>query len=590
MGTLPSAGSTPSSPSAGGLVLGKAWKCPSCPRGHPCPARCVSLTGASPGHQGGLVGDPALTSLPLRPPSPSLKALDHTPTVLPGVDPASVGPWPQAGMVAAPPPAPDSTSGTSGRGGETPWGPHTPQVHPAWLEEPAGGRPRSHLLCPHGSLEHQEGAGGGEQEAGFGGGRRSCPGAALGGPAAPPRAERAGGSGLAVGSTPALATCAPRGHRQIPPHPPLQLPPTFGFGALTEGGGARTNLQAPRVKGRGNEEEAECPRRGSGVPMGNRGSQHPKQPSPQGGLGPGREQGAGLPSGCRSARGAIRHTRVCTRTYVHSHTQAGGNPRSGLHALQAPLNPRPSTAQLFPEQPASMGPGAWRQAEASPVTSPALPQVLRPALCPDLQDAPAHLRLLPSGPGSSPRRSSPAWPGPASVPHLPQRVASNCGSPATPEGTDAPPALSPQPPGHLPPAPHTRGPRRPLAPGAEGCTFCMNTDFRWHGLWGVWGDVALRGDLTPWRTLQRPWGQQGLEHEGFDSLPSPTAHARLRGVRDAFVSPSTFAPRTMDAGAQAGDAQEARERRPLAPPGSGRWDQRGRPDLWCLHGERVPFL
>lgn len=86
------------------------------------------------------------------------------------------------------------------------------------------------------------------------------------------------------------------------------------------GGGARTNLQAPRVKGRGNEEEAECPRRGSGVPMGNRGSQHPKQPSPQGGLGPGREQGAGLPSGCRSARGAIRHTRVCTRTYVHSHT------------------------------------------------------------------------------------------------------------------------------------------------------------------------------------------------------------------------------------------------------------------------------
>lgn len=142
------------------------------------------------------------------------------------------------------------------------------------------------------------------------------------------------------------------------------------------GGGACTNLQAPRVKGRGNEEEAECPRRGSGVPMGNRGSQHPKQPSPQGGLGPGREQGAGLPSGCRSARGAIRHTRVCTRTYVHSHTQAGGNPRSGLHALQAPLNPRPSTAQLFPEQPASMGPGAWRQAEASPVTSPALPQVL----------------------------------------------------------------------------------------------------------------------------------------------------------------------------------------------------------------------
>lgn len=375
MGALPSAGSTPSSPSAGGLVLGKAWKCPSCPRGHPCPARCVSLTGASPGHQGGLVGDPALTSLPLRPPSPSLKALDHTPTVLPGVDPASVGPWPQAGMVAAPPPAPDSTSGTSGRGGETPWGPHTPQVRPAWLEEPAGGRPRSHLLCPHGSLEHQEGAGGGEQEAGFGGGRRSCPGAALGGPAAPPRAERAGGSGLAVGSTPALAACAPRGHRQIPPRPPLQLPPTFGFGALT-GGGARTNLQAPRVKGRGNEEEAECPRRGSGVPMGNRGSQHPKQPSPQGGLGPGREQGAGLPSGCRSARGAIRHTRVCTRTYVHSHTQAGGNPRSGLHALQAPLNPRPSTAQLFPEQPASMGPGAWRQAEASPVTSPALPQVL----------------------------------------------------------------------------------------------------------------------------------------------------------------------------------------------------------------------
>lgn len=161
MGTLPSAGSTPSSPSAGGLVLGKAWKCPSCPRGHPCPARCVSLTGASPGHQGGLVGDPALTSLPLRPPSPSLKALDHTPTVLPGVDPASVGPWPQAGMVAAPSlgprlnqwhlwqrggnslgsshtPGAPSVAGGASRGPA----PITPPVPPRVLRAPGGGRGR----------------------------------------------------------------------------------------------------------------------------------------------------------------------------------------------------------------------------------------------------------------------------------------------------------------------------------------------------------------------------------------------------------------------------------------------------------------
>lgn len=590
MGTLPSAGSTPSSPSAGGLVLGKAWKCPSCPRGHPCPARCVSLTGASPGHQGGLVGDPALTSLPLRPPSPSLKALDHTPTVLPGVDPASVGPWPQAGMVAAPSlgprlnqwhlwqrggnslgsshtPGAPSVAGGASRGPA----PITPPVPPRVLRAPGGGRGR--------------GAGGRVWRR-----KKVLPWRCTWGACCSTESREGRGLRARCGQHPSPRHLRSAGTQADSTESTLAAPTHVRVRGPDSGGGARTNLQAPRVKGRGNEEEAECPRRGSGVPMGNRGSQHPKQPSPQGGLGPGREQGAGLPSGCRSARGAIRHTRVCTRTYVHSHTQAGGNPRSGLHALQAPLNPRPSTAQLFPEQPASMGPGAWRQAEASPVTSPALPQVLRPALCPDLQDAPAHLRLLPSGPGSSPRRSSPAWPGPASVPHLPQRVASNCGSPATPEGTDAPSALSPQPPGHLPPAPHTRGPRRPLALGAEGCTFCMNTDFRWHGLWGVWGDVALRGDLTPWRTLQRPWGQQGLEHEGFDSLPSPTAHARLRGVRDAFVSPSTFAPRTMDAGAQAGDAQEARERRPLAPPGSGRWDQRGRPDLWCLHGERVPFL
>lgn len=161
MGALPSAGSTPSSPSAGGLVLGKAWKCPSCPRGHPCPARCVSLTGASPGHQGGLVGDPALISLPLRPPSPSLKALDHTPTVLPGVDPASVGPWPQAGMVAAPSlgprlnqwhlwqrggnslgsshtPGAPSVAGGASRGPA----PITPPVPPRVLRAPGGGRGR----------------------------------------------------------------------------------------------------------------------------------------------------------------------------------------------------------------------------------------------------------------------------------------------------------------------------------------------------------------------------------------------------------------------------------------------------------------
>lgn len=329
MGALPSAGSTPSSPSAGGLVLGKAWKCPSCPRGHPCPARCVSLTGASPGHQGGLVGDPALTSLPLRPPSPSLKALDHTPTVLPGVDPASVGPWPQAGMVAAPPPAPDSTSGTSGRGGETPWGPHTPQVRPAWLEEPAGGRPRSHLLCPHGSLEHQEGAGGGEQEAGFGGGRRSCPGAALGGPAAPPRAERAGGSGLAVGSTPALATCAPRGHRQIPPRPPLQLPPTFRFGALTVGGGPAptSRHQGSRVVGTRRKQSALAGALGS--PWGIEGPSTPSSPAlreawAQGeNRGPACRQGAdllGAPSGTR----VCAHAHTCTRT-----RRPGGTPALG---------------------------------------------------------------------------------------------------------------------------------------------------------------------------------------------------------------------------------------------------------------------
>lgn len=341
MGTLPSAGSTPSSPSAGGLVLGKAWKCPSCPRGHPCPARCVSLTGASPGHQGGLVGDPALTSLPLRPPSPSLKALDHTPTVLPGVDPASVGPWPQAGMVAAPPPAPDSTSGTSGRGGETPWGPHTPQVRPAWLEEPAGGRPRSHLLCPHGSLEHQEGAGGGEQEAGFGGGRRSCPGAALGGPAAPPRAERAGGSGLAVGSTPALATCAPRGHRQIPPRPPLQLPPTFGFGALTEGGGPH---QPPGTKGQGSWERggSRVPSQGLWGPHGESRVPAPQAAQPSGRPGP-RERTGGRPA----VRVQICSGRHPAHACVHTHIRALAHAGRGEPPLWAACPPGTSEPQAL---------------------------------------------------------------------------------------------------------------------------------------------------------------------------------------------------------------------------------------------------
>lgn len=376
MGTLPSAGSTPSSPSAGGLVLGKAWKCPSCPRGHPCPARCVSLTGASPGHQGGLVGDPALTSLPLRPPSPSLKALDHTPTVLPGVDPASVGPWPQAGMVAAPSlgprlnqwhlwqrggnslgsshtPGAPSVAGGASRGPA----PITPPVPPRVLRAPGGGRGR--------------GAGGRVWRR-----KKVLPWRCTWGACCSTESREGRGLRARCGQHPSPRRLRSAGTQADSTASALAAPTHVRVRGPDRGGGARTNLQAPRVKGRGNEEEAECPRRGSGVPMGNRGSQHPKQPSPQGGLGPGREQGAGLPSGCRSARGAIRHTRVCTRTYVHSHTQAGGNPRSGLHALQAPLNPRPSTAQLFPEQPASMGPGAWRQAEASPVTSPALPQVL----------------------------------------------------------------------------------------------------------------------------------------------------------------------------------------------------------------------
>lgn len=107
------------------------------------------------------MGDPALTSLPLRPPSPSLKALDHTPTVLPGVDPASVGPWPQAGMVAAPSlgprlnqwhlwqrggnslgsshtPGAPSVAGGASRGPA----PITPPVPPRVLRAPGGGRGR----------------------------------------------------------------------------------------------------------------------------------------------------------------------------------------------------------------------------------------------------------------------------------------------------------------------------------------------------------------------------------------------------------------------------------------------------------------
>lgn len=213
--------------------------------------------------------------------------------------------------------------------GETPWGPHTPQVRPAWLEEPAGGRPRSHLLCPHGSLEHQEEAGGGEQEAGFGGGRRSCPGAALGGPAAPPRAERAGGSGLAVGSTPALATCAPRGHRQIPPRPPLQLPPTFRFGALTVGGGPAptSRHQGSRVVGTRRKQSALAGALGS--PWGIEGPSTPSSPAlreawAQGeNRGPACRQGAdllGAPSGTR----VCAHAHTCTRT-----RRPGGTPALG---------------------------------------------------------------------------------------------------------------------------------------------------------------------------------------------------------------------------------------------------------------------
>lgn len=213
--------------------------------------------------------------------------------------------------------------------GETPWGPHTPQVHPAWLEEPAGGRPRSHLLCPHGSLEHQEEAGGGEQEAGFGGGRRSCPGAALGGPAAPPRAERAGGSGLAVGSTPALAACAPRGHRQIPPRPPLQLPPTFRFGALTVGGGPAptSRHQGSRVVGTRRKQSALAGALGS--PWGIEGPSTPSSPAlreawAQGeNRGPACRQGAdllGAPSGTR----VCAHAHTCTRT-----RRPGGTPALG---------------------------------------------------------------------------------------------------------------------------------------------------------------------------------------------------------------------------------------------------------------------
>lgn len=213
--------------------------------------------------------------------------------------------------------------------GETPWGPHTPQVRPAWLEEPAGGRPRSHLLCPHGSLEHQEEAGGGEQEAGFGGGRRSCPGAALGGPAAPPRAERAGGSGLAVGSTPALAACAPRGHRQIPPRPPLQLPPTFRFGALTVGGGPAptSRHQGSRVVGTRRKQSALAGALGS--PWGIEGPSTPSSPAlreawAQGeNRGPACRQGAdllGAPSGTR----VCAHAHTCTRT-----RRPGGTPALG---------------------------------------------------------------------------------------------------------------------------------------------------------------------------------------------------------------------------------------------------------------------
>lgn len=181
---------------------------------------------------------------------------------------------------------------------------------------------------PHGSLEHQEGAGGGEQEAGFGGGRRSCPGAALGGPAAPPRAERAGGSGLAVGSTPALAACAPRGHRQIPPRPPLQLPPTFGFGALTGGGPAPTSKhQGSRVVGTRRKQSALAGALGS--PWGIEGPSTPSSPAlreawAQGeNRGPACRQGAdllGAPSGTR----VCAHAHTCTRT-----RRPGGTPALG---------------------------------------------------------------------------------------------------------------------------------------------------------------------------------------------------------------------------------------------------------------------
>lgn len=480
------AGSTPSSPSAGGLVLGEAWKCPGCPQGCPRPAQALPRPDVR--HSGGFAWTPRGSGGRPRPhllapatPTPLLKGPRSQPRCPSWSGPCVCGTLAPGWGGGSPSPNPRLNQwrlwqrlplGADSGGGHS-WGSsHNPGA-PSLAGGASRGRPPTTPHLPPQFL--RAGGAGGSRKRGFE--EEEGPALALQlGCLLLHREQRGeGGSRLAAGSPPALATWAapecpfllsvgtradsatsalpapthvrvqgPDSERGAPPLLPHQPPGTKGQG-LWEQGGSRGALAGAL-----------------GAPVGNPGSQHPKQPGPQGGLGPGRERGAGLASGCRSARGTIRHTRVCTRAYVHVRTcthRPGGKPHSGPHALQAPLNPGPVAPQHFPEQPPSMGPGAWRQGEASPVTSPTL--LTGPRGSP-----------VPRPPGHPPATSSSCLQGltpPTCRAHLPGwalPVPPASVAPSAPEGRFKPavallppkepcaaPALSPRPPGPLSPAP-----------------------------------------------------------------------------------------------------------------------------------------